>query len=71
MEKENFAFGKKNFIAVALCMAVVIVGFLLMTGSGSTEGVYNPDIFSALRVRVAPVVCLAGFVGMIYAIIKH
>ena len=31
---------------------------------------YNPDIFSARRIKVAPVVCLVGFVGMVYAIIR-
>ena len=51
-------------------MAVVIIGFILMSGDGSTEAAYNPDIFSARRIKVAPVVCLAGFVSMIYAVIR-
>jgi hypothetical protein len=45
------------------------MGFLLMSGSGSTETAYDPDIFSARRIKVAPVVCLVGFVSMIYAVI--
>ena len=40
-----------------------------MGGSGSTEEAYNPDIFSAQRTKVAPVVCLLGFVSMIYAVV--
>ena len=39
-----------------------------MSGSGSSEGVFNPDIFSVRRIRVAPVVCLFGFVFIIFAI---
>jgi hypothetical protein len=41
-----------------------------MTGPGSTEGYFEPDIFSVRRVKVAPMVCLAGFVFMIYGILK-
>lgn len=70
MDKRNLAFDRTNFILLAVCMAIVIVGFVLMSGPGSTEDVYNPDIFSARRIKVAPVVCLIGFVGMVYAIIR-
>ena len=52
-------------------MAVVLIGFLLMSGDGSTETAYNPDIFSARRIKVAPVVCLLGFVSMIYAVVRR
>ncbi len=59
-----------NFILLGVGMAVVIVGFLLMAGSASTDTAYEPDIFSARRIKVAPVVCLLGFVSMIYAVIR-
>ena len=42
-----------------------------MSGSGSTDTNYNPDIFSARRIKVAPVVCLLGFVSMIYAVVRR
>ena len=70
MDKRNFAFYRVNYILLAVGMAVVIIGFILMSGDGSTEAAYNPDIFSARRIKVAPVVCLAGFVSMIYAVIR-
>ena len=70
MDKRNFAFDKMNFILLGVGMAVVIVGFLLMAGSASTDTAYEPDIFSARRIKVAPVVCLLGFVSMIYAVIR-
>lgn len=70
MDKKNFAFDKMNFILLAIGMAVVIVGFILMSGSGSTETGYDPDIFSPRRIKVAPVVCLLGFVSMIYAVMR-
>jgi len=71
MDKKNFAFDKVNFILLAIGMLVVIVGFLLMSGGGSTETHYDPDIFSVRRIKVAPVVCLFGFVFMIYAIVRR
>ena len=62
MSKEKFAFDKTNFILLGIGMAVVIIGFLLMTGPVSTPTTFEPDIFSVRRIKVAPVVCLLGFV---------
>lgn len=70
MDKRNFAFDKTNFILLGIGMAVIIIGFLLMTGPGSTETTFEPDIFSARRIKVAPVVCFLGFISMIYGILK-
>ena len=70
MDKRNLAFGRMNFILLAVSMLVVIIGFVLMGGSGSTAEAYQPDIFSARRIKVAPVVCLLGFVLMIYAVVR-
>lgn len=71
MDKQKFAFDKINFILLAVGMAIIILGFLLMTGPGSTEGYFEPDIFSVRRIKVAPVVCLFGFVFMIYGILHQ
>ena len=71
MEKRDLAFGRMNFILLAVGMAIVIIGFILMSGDGSTAEAYNPDIFSARRIKVAPVVCLLGFVSMIYAVVRR
>jgi hypothetical protein len=70
MDKKNFAFDKTNFILLAVGMAIVVVGFLLMAGTGSSDTAFEPDIFSVRRIKVAPVVCLLGFVSMIYAVIR-
>lgn len=69
MDKKDFAFGRLNFILLAIGMVIVIIGFILMAGAGSTDQAYNPEIFSARRIKVAPLVCLFGFVSMIYAIV--
>lgn len=69
-DKQKFAFDKTNFILLAIGMAVVIIGFILMTGPSSTETTFEPDIFSVRRIRVAPVVCFLGFIFMIYAVMR-
>ncbi|MBR5612465.1 MAG: DUF3098 domain-containing protein [Bacteroidaceae bacterium] len=70
MDKKKFAFDKTNFILLGVGMAIIIIGFLLMTGPGSTEGYFEPDIFSARRIKVAPVISLFGFIFMIYGIVR-
>ncbi len=37
---------------------------------GSSETVFNPDVFSVRRIKVAPIVCLFGFLFIIYAILR-
>ena len=70
MDKKNFAFDKVNFILLAAGMLVVILGFVLMAGGVSTDEAYDPEIFSAMRIKVAPVMCFIGFVSMVCAIVR-
>ena len=70
MDKRDFAFDKVNYLLLVVGMVIVIIGFLLMTGPGSTDTAYEPDIFSARRIKLAPLVCLFGFVSMIYAVVR-
>lgn len=69
-DKQKFAFDKINFILLAVGMAIIIIGFLLMTGPASTEVAFEPDIFSVRRIKVAPAVCFFGFIFMIYAVLR-
>ncbi|MCI7310897.1 MAG: DUF3098 domain-containing protein [Prevotella sp.] len=70
MDKKNLAFDKVNFILLAVGMLIVVLGFILMSGAGSTEEAFNPEIFSVRRIKVAPVVCFVGFVSIVYAIMR-
>ena len=65
MDKKILAFDKINFILLAVGMVIV-----LMAGGESTDTQYDPEIFSTLHIKVAPVVCFIGFVSIIYAIIR-
>ncbi|MCH3994463.1 DUF3098 domain-containing protein [Prevotella cerevisiae] len=71
MDKKNYAFDKVNFILLAVGMLIVIIGFILMSGAGSNETHFEPSIFDARRIKVAPVVCLVGFLSMIYAVARR
>lgn len=66
--KKVFAFDRTNFILLAIGMAIVIIGMVLMSGSGSDETTFNPKIFDARHIKVAPAVCLFGYLFMIYGI---
>lgn len=70
MDRKNLAFDRMNFILLAVGMVVVIIGFILMSGGGTDDNTFNPEIFSAMRIKVAPVICFIGFVSMVYAIMR-
>lgn len=61
-------FNKTNYIILAVSMAIIVIGLILMSGSGSTETSFNEDIFSPVRIKVAPVVCFIGFMCIIIGI---
>lgn len=64
----KLAFTRKNYILLAIGMVIIIAGFILMSGNGSTEEAFNPEIFSARRIKLAPAVCFAGFIFIIFGI---
>ncbi|MCI6494647.1 MAG: DUF3098 domain-containing protein [Bacteroidales bacterium] len=52
------------------CLALIIIGFILMSGGGSaTSGEFNPEIFSTRRIVVGPTLTFLGFLLMAFAII--
>lgn len=57
-----------NFILMAIAGAIIVIGFLLMTGAPSTPESFNPDIFSTRRIVVGPTVAFLGFLFMGFAI---
>lgn len=67
----QLAFNKTNYILLAIGMVIIIAGLVLMSGSGSNEEFFNPDIFSVRRIKVAPAVCFAGFIFIIFGIMYH
>lgn len=54
-------FNKNNYLMTAISLGIVVLGFVLMSG---TEG----DIYDFRRTVIAPIVVIAGFIVGIYAI---
>ena len=71
IKETGFALGKENYKLMAIGFAVIVVGFILLSGGGSDDpNVFSDDIFSFRRLTIAPIVLLAGFIFEIYAIMK-
>ena len=48
----------------------IALGFILMSGGGSDDpNIFNPEIFSWRRIRLAPTLVIIGFGIQIYAIL--
>lgn len=69
--KPEFLFDKVNYKILLVGLAVIALGFILMSGGGSDDpNVFNEEIFNFRRIRLAPAVVLAGFGVVIYSIFK-
>ncbi|MBP6040546.1 MAG: DUF3098 domain-containing protein [Flavobacterium sp.] len=69
--KQEFLFEKVNYKILLIGIAVIALGFILMSGGGSDDpAVFNEDVFSFRRIRLAPTTVLIGFGITIYAILK-
>jgi len=70
-QKHEFLFEKVNYTSLRIGIAVITLGFILMSGGGSEDpNVFNEEIFSFRRIRLAPTTVLIGFGITIYAILK-
>ncbi|MDR3341063.1 MAG: DUF3098 domain-containing protein [Candidatus Symbiothrix sp.] len=71
MDKKKFVFGKENFIMLGISIAIIIIGFWLMSGAKTTEETgFDPRIFDARRIVIAPIVTMIGFGLVVWAILK-
>ena len=63
---------RRNYILLAIGFAVILLGFVLMTGGGSDSPYeFNYAMFSWRRITLAPILVVGGFVLEIYAILKR
>ncbi len=68
----NVLFTKDNYMWMLIGIAVMAVGFFLMSGGKSTDPkVFNDnEVYSSTRITVAPLLIIAGLVLEIFAIMK-
>ena len=70
--KKEFLFRSKNYVWMFIGILFIALGFLLMVGGGSDDpNVFNPEIYSPRRIRLAPTLILIGFAIEIYAILLN
>jgi hypothetical protein len=69
--KKQFIFNANNYKLMCVGLACIALGFVLMAGGGSDDpNVFNPEIFSSRRIRLAPALVLIGFVIEVIAILS-
>ena len=70
IQKQEFLFGKKNYLFMLIGIAVISLGFILMAGGGSDNpNVFNEEIYNFQRIRLAPALVIIGLGVQIYAIL--
>lgn len=71
-QKHEFLFESVNYKILLVGIAVIALGFILMSGGGSDDpNVFSEEIFNFRRIRLAPTTVLIGFGITIYAILKN
>lgn len=68
----NPLFGKENYMWMLVGLAVLALGFFLMSGGKSSDPKVFDDneVYSATRITIAPILLIAGFIIEIFAIMK-
>lgn len=67
----NFSLPSKSVTFVAIGLVIMVLGFILMIGGVSSDpDVFNPAMFNARRLVVAPIIICAGIGVIIWAIMR-
>lgn len=69
-EERDRPFSPLNFWLMGGCLILILLGYLFMSGGGSSDpNEFNPDIFSTRRIVVGPLLSFLGFLLMAFAIV--
>jgi len=72
MAEKQFLFGKKNYRLMAIGIGLIVLGYLLMSGGASEDvNTFNYEMFSFVKIRLAPMIVLAGFGVEVWAILAN
>lgn len=64
-----YTFGRTNLYILLASLAVIVIGYILMAGGTSPDGVsFNQEVFSVRRISVAPILLTLGYFGVLGAI---
>jgi len=73
MEKNRSElFGKSNFLWMAIGIATILIGFVLMAGGKNADPTVfaENEVYSFQRITLAPILIIAGLMIEVYAIMK-
>ena len=72
MTNFDFPVKKENIRFILIGLALNVLGYVLMIGGGSSDPkVFNEaELFSTVRITVAPILITIGFIVIIYGIMK-
>jgi hypothetical protein len=70
---QAFLFDKENYMWMIAGVALIFIGFMLMSGgkSANPHEFHYEEIYSFRRITLAPIVVLLGFVVEVFAIMKR
>jgi len=69
-KKNKLLFGKRNYKYMIIGLFFIAMGFILMSGGGSDDpNIFNEEIYSFRRIRLAPILVITGFIIEVYAIL--
>lgn len=68
--KDGLALPKGNLKLIAVGFVIIIIGFICMIGGGAEGTEFNPEVYSARRITLGPVIAVFGFFFEIYAILR-
>jgi hypothetical protein len=70
---EQFLFGKRNYMFLFIGLAILIIGFLLMTGGAQPPDQFDPNVvYSFRRTTLSTIFVTLGLLVVLYSIfVKH
>ena len=67
---KKLLFTKKNYLISCIGLIFILFGFIIMSGGESNDpNIFNEEIYSFRRIRVAPLLVLIGLGIQVYAIL--
>ncbi len=69
---KHFGFQAENYKILLIGLAINILGFLLMIGGGSDDPnkFDASELFSTVRITIAPMLIVGGYIVILFSIIK-
>lgn len=69
-EIKTYGFTKVNLIIALVSILVIVVGYIMLSGGKSEDGVsFDIEVFNRMRIGVAPVVLTIGYIGILVAVL--